>query len=175
MIVYIYIGTNNCYLWFQSEDSTVPEYMRWIQQKSLKGPENVITEEEGEGEDMRQVTQSMDDGLLLLSAHKRQPYEKQKYLFLTDRDTETRGRFSEKYKGAQENKNIPQPYRGDMPKSYSALGGMISATPDPSKSGKFSDYNVSDGNKWFDLSKCFDIIHTLHILTTLRKLFDHSI
>lgn len=112
--------------------------MRWVTKKKEAGKENAI-QEEGEEQitlEGPQVTQSMDDSLLVFGRCKRQAVPKQKYVFLTEKDTKVQGMFSEKYKGERENKDIPPPYCGDMPKSYSALGGMISATPDASKSGK---------------------------------------
>lgn len=117
---------------FQSSEGSLPEYMRWL---SNRGHTDIIEEEDKAGDRSKPlpITQSMDDGLLLFMARKRQPASKQKYIFLSDKDTNTQGMFSEKYKGERENKDIPRPYQGDMPKSYSALGGMISASPDPSK------------------------------------------
>lgn len=102
--------------------------------------ENAIREESEEQITLEgpQVTQSMDDSLLVFARHKRQAVPKQKYVFLTEKDTKVQGMFSEKYKGERENKDIPPPYTGEVPKSYSALGGMISATPDASKSGELS-------------------------------------
>lgn len=106
--------------------------------RDLQSTENIIAEEDDGFEGKQpQVTKSMDENLYLFMARKRQPKPKQKYVFLSVKDTETTGKFSEKYKGERENKDIPQPYQGNMPKSYSALGGMISASPDPSKSCKF--------------------------------------
>lgn len=114
-------------------DSTQPEYARWLVPKEQWAHGNTIQEETettDNHENKPQVTQSLDDDMILILACRRQPQTKQKYVFLSEKDTRVKGMFSEKYKGERENKDLPRPYKGDMPKSYSALGGMISATPD---------------------------------------------
>lgn len=121
----------------QTSESTQPEYAKWLQLRGHFGNENTITEEDGEeGEVTKrpQVTQSLDDDMILVLSRRQKPQTKQKYLFLSEKDTTVKGTFSEKFKGERENKDIPRPYMGDVPKSYSALGGMISATPDATKS-----------------------------------------
>lgn len=113
-------------------DSTIPDYAKWLQTRGRVAHENTIHEEgfeDGEGK-QPQVTQSLDDDMVYMMSRRQKPQQKQKYLFLSEKDTTVKGMFSEKYKGERENKDIPRPYQGDVPKSYSALGGMISATPD---------------------------------------------
>lgn len=82
----------------------------------------------------------MDDDLIMMMSRRPQYQPKQKYLFLSEKDTTVKGMFSEKYKGERENKDIPRPYKGDVPKSYSALGGLISVTPDAAKSSMYIFY-----------------------------------
>ena len=105
--------------------------------------ENTIQEEGYEEEEGKQplVTQSLDDDMIYMLSRRQKPQQKQKYLFLSEKDTTVKGMFSEKYKGERENKDIPRPYQGDVPKSYSALGGMISATPDVQRSGRFNYFS----------------------------------
>ncbi|XP_053376948.1 uncharacterized protein LOC123529037 [Mercenaria mercenaria] len=125
-------------------DSTVADYVRWLKTKDLVAHENTIQEEddyEGETKPL-QVTQSLDDDMVYMLSRKHKPQQKQKYLFLSEKDTTVKGTFSEKYKGERENKDIPRPYQGDVPKSYSALGGMISATPDISKPSSMLRYSA---------------------------------
>jgi len=80
----------------------------------------------------------MDDNMIMFMRRKREPQPKQKYIFLSEKDTTVKGQFAEKFKDVRDNKDIPRPYQGEMPKSYSALGGMVSATPDPAISGTFN-------------------------------------
>lgn len=84
-----------------------------------------------------QVIQSLDDDMIFVLSRRQKPQTKQKYLFLSEKDTTVKGMFSEKYKGERENKDIPQPYMGNIQKSYSVLDGMISATPDATKSSEY--------------------------------------
>ena len=103
--------------------------------------ETTIPEEDGEADNTKQqkkqVTQSMDDDLIMILSRRKPQKQKQKYVFMSEKDMVTKGEFSEKYKDEKENKDIPKPYQGLMPKSYSALGGMLSASPDKSMSMYF--------------------------------------
>lgn len=134
---------NNCNLIFFLflKDSTSQDCKRWLQEKGGTVHENTIQEidEKGDHEVPKkpQVTQSLDDDMIFVLSRCQKPQTKQKYLFLSEKDTTVKGMFSEKYKGERENKDIPQPYMGNIQKSYSALDGMISATPDATKSSEY--------------------------------------
>ncbi|KAL4226165.1 hypothetical protein ACF0H5_014152 [Mactra antiquata] len=123
---------------FDSE-STQPAYTVWLKNRNRQ---DTIVEE-----DQPQVTQSMDEDLIMMMSRRPQNQPKQKYVFLSEKDTTVKGMFSDKYKGERENKDIPKPYKGDMPKSYSALGGMISATPDGSKSDPSLRYSAPQATR----------------------------
>lgn len=130
-----------------SEGSTPPLYTKWIVPKDRVAHEETIQEENEDEAELNekhpQFTQSPDDDMILILSRRRQPQTKQKYVFLSEKDTRVKGMFAEKYKQERENKDLPQPYKGDAPKSYSALGGMISATPDiPSKSTSTLRYSA---------------------------------
>ncbi|XP_052780152.1 uncharacterized protein LOC128217219 isoform X3 [Mya arenaria] len=128
----------------QYSDTTEPEYLRWLKPEQRLRRDNTIqeTDEYDESAQKPQVTQSMDDNYLMFMRRRRENAPKQKYLFLSEKDTRVKGNFSEKFKDERENKDIPRPYRGEMPTSYSALGGMMSATPDAVKSDASVRYSA---------------------------------
>ena len=106
--------------------------------------ENTITEEDEDQayeyqKPAQNVTQSLDDDMMLILARRRPTENKQKYVFLSEKDTEVKGEFSERYKDDRENKDLPKAYDASEPKAFSAMGGMISASASPDKSrGKLS-------------------------------------
>ncbi|XP_052234203.1 uncharacterized protein LOC127846744 isoform X3 [Dreissena polymorpha] len=131
----------------QDSESTEPEYLRWLRPQPVHGQDDLIEEEQEEKGELGlprkpQVTQSLDDNLMFFMQRKKHPQPKQKYLFLSEKDTRVKGSFSEKYKGDRENKNIPRPYKGSLQKSYSALGGMIAESPEHDKSDSTLRYSA---------------------------------
>lgn len=127
----------------QSE-SSYPDYLRWIMRKNPGQATIREGEEEEEGGDTERTAdgqgqadrvKSMDDDLIYILSQRQPRQPKQKYIFLSEKDTTVKGEFSEKYKDEREYKDLPRPYKGEMPKSYSAMGGSISRMdadkPDP--------------------------------------------
>ncbi|KAK3102844.1 hypothetical protein FSP39_014374 [Pinctada imbricata] len=114
-------------------DSSDPDYLKWVREVQQQGGRDVTKEtiNEHEEEEIQdgfrenKKYEGFDDELILLMTRKKHNQAKPKYVFLTESDTRSKGRFTDKFRDEYDNKDIPKPFDGTkipMEKAKSVLG-----------------------------------------------------
>ncbi|XP_069141879.1 uncharacterized protein [Argopecten irradians] len=102
------------------DDESIPEYTKWLQSRRQTATPRINSAKQKDP----WAREELDDELILLMSRKNKASPRQKYIFMTEKDSKVKGQFSDKFKEDREYKDIPRPYQGGLPdfKSKSVMG-----------------------------------------------------